>query len=137
MLDHALTVLLIDSNKKDREYWAHRIAMASPEAVVLEAETGDAGLAICRWQRIDCVLFELDLPDMSGFQVLINLVPLARRPKIPVIVLTGRALYPMGELALKNGAQAYLVKSHISGDILNKAMQEAITNIRHRDWSIG
>jgi FixJ family two-component response regulator len=56
---------------------------------------------------------------------------------MPVIVLTGRALYPMGELALKNGAQAYLVKTQISGDILYEAMQEAIARIPHRDCSFG
>jgi DNA-binding NarL/FixJ family response regulator len=111
--------------------------MASPEAVVLEADTGEGGLSICRWQRIDCVIFELDLPDMSGFRLLINLVPRSRRPKMPVIVLTRRALYPMGELALKNGAQAYLVKNQISRDMLYEVMQEAVDRIPHKDCSFG
>src|SRR5262245_47340092 len=125
MSDHSPTVLLIGSNKEDREYWAHRVAMASPEYVVLEADTAEAGLAICRWQKIDCVLVELDLPDIS------NLVLRARRSKIPIIVLTPLVLYPMGDLAMKSGAQAYLVKSHISEDILNKAIQQAIAMVPH------
>lgn len=121
-----ITILLIDSHKEDREYWAQRLHTSSPEYVVLEAETGKAGLAICQSHRIDCVLVELSLPDMSGFQVLINLVPRARLPEIAVIFLTRQALYPMGDLARSNGAQAYLVKSQISGDNLDWAIQKAI-----------
>lgn len=131
------TLLLIDSNKEDREYWAHRLTFASPGCVILEADTGEAGLAICRWQRVDCVLVELDLPDMSGFEVLIKLVPRARHPEIAVIVLTRLSLKPMGDLALKNGAQGYLVKSHISGDALTKAVQEAIGRVPHKAYSFG
>jgi DNA-binding NarL/FixJ family response regulator len=131
------TILLIDSYKEDREYWAHRLAMASPDYVVLEADTGEAGLAICRWRRVDCVLVELHLPDISGFQVLINLVPRARHPEIPVIVLTRLALYPMGDLALANGAQAFLLKSQSSGDALNITIQEAIAKVPRRECGFG
>jgi DNA-binding NarL/FixJ family response regulator len=133
----AITVLLIDPHKEDREYWAHRIGMASPEYVVLEADTGAAALAICRWQRVDCVLVEVDLPDMSGFQVLIHLVPRARSPEIAVIVLTRLALYPLGDLALKNGAQAFLVKSQTSGDAVNMAIHKAIAKVPRRERSFG
>ena len=133
----ATTLLLIDSHKEDREYWAHRLTLASPEYVVLEADTGEAGLAICRWQHVDCVLVELNLPDMSGFQVLIQLVPRARHPEIAVIMLTRLALSPMGDLALKNGAQAYLVKPQISGDSLNRTIHEAIERVPRRECSFG
>lgn len=120
------TVLLIDPHKEDREYWTQRLNISSPEYVVLEAETGKAGLLICNQQRVDCVLVELSLPDMSGFEVLIQLVPRARHPEIAVIILTRLALYPMGDLAVKNGAQMYLVKPHISGDDLDWAIQKAL-----------
>jgi DNA-binding NarL/FixJ family response regulator len=136
-MSDATTILFIDSHKEDREYWAHRLAIASPTYVVLEADTGEAGLAICRWQQVHCVLLELNLPDMSGFQVLVNLVPRARHPEIAVIVLTRLALSRMAELALKNGAQAFFVKSHTSGHAVNAAIQQAIARVPHRAWSFG
>jgi hypothetical protein len=43
----------------------------------------------------------------------------------------------LGKGPLKNGAQAYLVKTQISGDILYEAMQEAIAGMPHRDCSFG
>ena len=127
------TVLLIDPHKEDREYWTQHLNISSPEYVVLEAETGNAGLLICRLQRVDCVLVELSLPDMSGFQVLINLVPQVRHPEIAVIVFTRHALFPMGDLAMKNGAQEYLVKSHISGENLDAAIQKAISAVAFKN----
>jgi DNA-binding NarL/FixJ family response regulator len=131
------TILLIDPHKEDREYWAQCLTIASQDCVVLEADSGAAGLAICRWQRVDCVLVELSLPDMSGFRVVIELVPRARRPEIAVIILTRLALSPMGDLALKNGAQGYLVKSQISGDVLNMNIYEAINRVPRRECSFG
>jgi DNA-binding NarL/FixJ family response regulator len=127
------TVLFIDPHKEDREYWTQHLSISSPEYVVLEAETGNARLLICRQQRVDCVLVELSLPDMSGFQVLMNLVPRVRHPEIAVIVLTRHALFPMGDLAMKNGAQEYLVKSRISGENLDAAIQKAICAVAFKN----
>jgi DNA-binding NarL/FixJ family response regulator len=122
-----ITVLLIDPYKEDREYWTQRLKISAPEYIVLEAETGNEGILICRTQRVDCVLVELNLPDMSGFQMLIELVPRARHPEIAVIILTRLALPPMESLAVNNGAQAYLVKSHVSGDDLYTTIRQAIS----------
>ena len=120
------TVLLIDAHKEDREYWAQRLRISSPEYVVLEVGTAAAGLVICRSHRVDCVVLELTLPDMSGFQVLKQLVPRAYDPAPAVIFLSRTTLQPMAELALRNGAQAYLIKSHISGDDLDRAIRKAL-----------
>ena len=120
------TVLLIDPHKEDREYWTQRLNVSSPDYVVLEADTGKGGLLICHQQRIECVLVEVSLPDMSGFEVLVKLVPRVHHPEIAVIILTRLALYPMGDLAIKNGAQEYLVKAYISGDDLAWAIQKAM-----------
>ena len=66
-----------------------------------------------------------------------NLVPRARHPENPVIVLTRLALYPMGDLALKNGAQAFVVKSQSSGDALSMAIHAAIDKVPQREGSFG
>ena len=125
----AITVLLIDAHKDDRQYWAQRLLISSPDYVVLEAETGAAALAICRSQRVDCVVLELTLPDMSGFQALTQLVPRAYYPAPAVIFLSRTTLQPMAELAMKNGAQAYLIKSHICGDDLDRAIRNALAPV--------
>ena len=120
------TVLLIDGHKQDREYWKRRLTISSPRYIVLEADTGEAGLAICQFQRIDCVVVELTLTDMSGFQVLTRLILRAYRPEIPVILFSSLDLSPMRRLAISNGAQTYLVKSAAAGDELSWAIERAI-----------
>ncbi|HKT34455.1 MAG TPA: response regulator [Nitrospira sp.] len=123
------TVLVVDPYKEDREYWVHRLHVSSPEYRVLEADTGRAGLAVCESQRVDCVVTELVLPDMSGFEVLVNLVPQASCPTIAVIVLTRLIMYPLIGIAERNGAQAYLIKSRSSGDDLDRAIYKALSHL--------
>ena len=58
--------------------------------------------------------------------MLITLVPVAGSPKIAVIVLTRQVYHPMGDVAFKNGAQAYLVKARSTGHDLDEAIRKAI-----------
>ena len=95
------TFLLIDSRKEDREYWAQRLIISSQHCIVLEADTGASGLAICQSQRVDCVITELELCDMSGFQVLITLVHKARYPERAVIFLSDLNHTGLADLAKK------------------------------------
>jgi DNA-binding NarL/FixJ family response regulator len=66
---------------------------------------------------------------MSGFQVLLQLVPYARYPEIAVVMLSRLSFPQLAELAIKNGAQAYLVKSRISGDDLDRAIHKALVTV--------
>lgn len=130
LVDHpSTTILFIDNHDDDRQYWVQRLKMSSPDYVILEASTGKSGLAICRSQRVECIISELTLPDMSGFDVLLQVVPRSRRPEIAVIFLTRLILAPMRDLALNNGAQAYLVKPHSSGGELDSTIQKALASV--------
>ena len=124
----AIAVLLIDSHE-GRQYWSQRLKISSADYVIVEADTGASALSICDSQRIDCVVTELALPDMSGFKVLATLVPSLSDRALPVIVLTHNTLEEMAALALKNGARGYLMKSHASGDDLDRAIHRAIAAV--------
>jgi CheY-like chemotaxis protein len=120
------TVLLIDGSQEDRHYWAGQLRGCSNDYQILEASDGETGLAICLSQPVDCVLLEICLPDMSGFQVLNRLIPRPYLPQRAVIVLARLLLPPMDRLARNGGAQAYFVKSDISGEDLDKAIRGAV-----------
>ena len=126
----AISILLIDGNHLDREYYAQRLQLTLPDYHVVQASTGRSGLDLCARQTIDCVILEIDLPDMSGFEVLVKLVPRAHRPEIPVIVLTGHSNEFLLEVAVKNGAQAALHKDMTCGDMLYAAILKAISTVR-------
>lgn len=125
----SLTILLIDGNHQDRDYYAERFRQSSPDCVVLQATTGRTGLVMCQTQAVDCVVLELDLSDMSGFEVLAQLVPRPRHPEIAVIILTRLYNPYVLDAAIKNGAQAALQKSMTSGDMLDQTVLKAVSAI--------
>jgi CheY-like chemotaxis protein len=116
------SVLLIDGSKNQREYWADQLKRCSLDYEIVEALDGQSGLDVYRSRRIDCVVLELSLPDQSGFQTLVDLVPVARRPHVAVIVLTQMTQRGVWELAKQNGAYACLAKQFTSGEDLDRAI---------------
>ena len=94
---------------------------------MVQAISGRTALDLCGRQPIDCVVLELDLPDMSGFEVLAKLVPAAGRPEIAVVVHTSLTNAYLLELALANGARAALHKT--SGDLLEQSILKAIGTV--------
>jgi CheY-like chemotaxis protein len=84
----ATSVLLIDGSQDQRAYWADQLKRCSPNYEIVEASDGQSGLDLYRSRRIDCVVLALSLPDQSGFQTLVELVPIASRPEVAVFMLT-------------------------------------------------
>jgi len=125
-----ISVLLIDGNTADRTYFADYLKDRSPEYHIFEATDGRTGLARYRSRLVDCVVIAVDLPDQSGFEVLVQLVPVASRPNVAVIILARHAFRGVHEIAMENGAQAFLVKQFMSGDDLDSAIRHAIAQVR-------
>src|SRR6185295_6676913 len=84
----SMTVLFIDGSTNQRTHWADQLQRSSPDYQIVEAEDRESGLALCQSQRIDCVVLDLALPEQSGFRLLAELVQLASRPQVAVVVLT-------------------------------------------------
>ncbi len=128
-MSDATTVLFIDDDPQYRDYFARRLHASSTNYDVVEAATGRSGLKICGRQPIDCVVLEIDLPDISGFEVLAKLVPRTYRPEIAVIVLTRLPNVFLLDLAIKNGAQAAFQKTAGSGALLETSISRAILKV--------
>jgi DNA-binding NarL/FixJ family response regulator len=122
----ATTVLLIDESQSQRSYSIGQLKGCSPDYEILEASDGESGLKLYRSRQIDCVVLELNLPDQSGFEVLLDLVPVPSRPHVAAIVLTEIFHPAVWELTLKNGAYACLCKRDATGEELHRAIQGAI-----------
>ena len=69
---------------------------------------------------------------LVDLEVLVQLVPRATHPDIAVLMLTQVTLPAMATFALNSGAQKYLIKSYISGDYLDRAIQRAIAFVGPR-----
>jgi CheY-like chemotaxis protein len=77
---------------------------------IISASTGGEALRLLREEPADCVVLDLRLPDMTGFEVLENLRDDARLADIPVVVFTGRELSPEEDAQLHMIARSVVVK---------------------------
>ncbi|HEY9612388.1 sensor histidine kinase [Allocoleopsis sp.] len=85
---------------------------------------GDGVLRTDKSDRYDVVLLDLSLPDSVGLDTLKKFQHLA--PDLPVVVLTGVDNRSLALEAMAVGAQDYLVKGQISGELLERAIRYAI-----------
>jgi HAMP domain-containing protein/CheY-like chemotaxis protein/signal transduction histidine kinase len=77
---------------------------------IVAVETGAEALERLRLEQVDCVVLDLRLPDMSGFEVLTQLRDEASLSDIPVVVFTGRELSPEEDAQLHTMARSVVVK---------------------------
>jgi two-component system cell cycle response regulator DivK len=74
----------------------------------LEAETGEAGIALARERRPDVVLMDLRLPDLDGNEAMRRLRAEPATAAIPVVAVT--AVADAREALLEAGFAGYLEK---------------------------
>jgi CheY-like chemotaxis protein/signal transduction histidine kinase/HAMP domain-containing protein len=72
--------------------------------------TGSEALATLRDQPCDCVVLDLKLPDMSGFEVLESIGADEELLDVPVVVFTGRELSTEEDARLHAMARSIVVK---------------------------
>jgi len=75
--------------------------------------------------RPDCVVLDLHMPKLTGFDVQARLAQMATR--VPVIVITGHDTPETRARAIANGAAAYLLKP-VDDRMLLDAIADAIAN---------
>ncbi|WP_088360731.1 HAMP domain-containing protein [Rhodomicrobium vannielii] len=77
---------------------------------IVTAATGAEALSILRSELIDCVVLDLKLPDISGFDILTELRDDRLLADIPVVVFTGRELSAEEDAQLHSLARSVVVK---------------------------
>jgi len=121
-------VLIVDDNAATR--YALRRRLERHGYQVLEAGTGSDGLALIRGDVIDALVLDVNLPDMSGFDIVRSLRAEPRTALLPVIHVSAASIQT-GDIVtgLEAGADAYLVHP-IDPDVLLATLR---TLMRVRD----
>jgi len=101
-------LLVVEDNKA--EQMSIRELLGHDDIEIVNAETGGDALAALQQQQCDCVVLDLRLPDMSGFEVLEHMRDDERLADIPVVVFTGRELSAEEDAKLHTMARSIVVK---------------------------
>jgi HAMP domain-containing protein/signal transduction histidine kinase/DNA-binding response OmpR family regulator len=101
-------LLLIEDDEAERKGVAELLSHTDIEITV--ADTGEAALASLREAPPDCVVLDLKLPDMSGFEVLESIRDDVNLCDVPVVVFTGRELSAEEDAKLHTMARSVVVK---------------------------
>ena len=106
-----LKILAIDDNQDNLMTLAAVIADAFPEASVLTALNGRAGMQLALAEDPDVIVLDIVMPEMDGFEVCRNLKQDECLAHIPVVFLTGLIVGRESRIkALEVGAEAFLTK---------------------------
>jgi HAMP domain-containing protein/CheY-like chemotaxis protein/signal transduction histidine kinase len=77
---------------------------------IVTTDTGAGALSALRDNPCDCVVLDLRLPDMSGFEVLDRIRNDGQLANVPVVVFTGRELSAEEDAELHTMARSIVVK---------------------------
>ncbi len=101
-----MRVLIVEDDPAIVRFLERGLAAHGHQA--LTAETGQDGVQMVADEVVDFVLLDIMLPGMDGQEVLRRIR--ARRPGVPVLMLTARDEVPDKVSALDGGADDYLTK---------------------------
>jgi len=101
-------LLLVEDNEAERRGVTE--LLGSDDIEIMTADTGASALLQLRDNTIDCVVLDLKLPDMSGFEVLERIRDDSSLCDVPVVVFTGRELSPDEDAKLHTMARSVVVK---------------------------
>ena len=101
--------LLVVEDNKAEQLSIHEL-LGHDDIEIVNAATGKEALDILRREACDCVVLDLRLPDMSGFEVLECMRGEQALADVPVVVFTGRELSANEDAQLHTMARSIVVK---------------------------
>jgi DNA-binding response OmpR family regulator len=120
-----LRILLLEDNPADARLTQERLRGS---AIDCDVATQLNEVSAQRLAGVDCALIDLGLPDASGLQSLQRIRKLA--PELPIVVLTGFSDEITGPIALRLGAQDFLLKQDSDGQGIVRAIRFAVARMR-------
>jgi HAMP domain-containing protein/CheY-like chemotaxis protein/signal transduction histidine kinase len=101
-------LLVVEDNADERVSIAE--LLGHDDINIASAATGSEALAALRENPVDCVVLDLKLPDMSGFDLLEHMRDDPSISDLPVVVFTGRELSAEENARLRTMARSVVVK---------------------------
>jgi two-component system, cell cycle sensor histidine kinase and response regulator CckA len=124
-----LRLLAVDDEPRDLRLL--EIALAEQDVLdvpMQSARTLAEGLALLKRETFDVVVLDLGLPDASRLEGLRQMRNAS--PGVAIVVFTGLADRDLAAEAQRQGAQDYLVKGHLTGELIHRVLRYAVDRKR-------
>lgn len=107
------SILLVEDHAGFARALLSILAQNSSVEIVAVAESAEAALTYLRTSKVDLVLVDYSLPDMSGINLLETI--LAEHPDLRCAMLSGHLSPQHARRALELGARGYMIKDNPLG----------------------
>lgn len=124
---HPIRLLLIEDDPGDALLLKELLSESQTPFYVETAETMADALERLSDKKIDLVLCDLSLPDSHGLETFESIH--FRRPKMPVIILSGLDDENLAVQMVERGAQDYLVKGRVDCYHIVRAIRHALKRV--------
>lgn len=139
-------LLVVEDDQNLRN--AIKTLIADDDVRITDASTGKQALELLATQNFDCIVLDLGLPDMTGYELLTKIEQMEKIEPPPIIVYTGRDLSKEEEEKLQHYADSIIIKGAKSEEKLldetalflhrvvsnmPQAKQKMITNLYEKD----
>jgi DNA-binding NarL/FixJ family response regulator len=107
------SILLVEDHAGFAKALLQMLSQNPSLQIVSVAESGEAAIEYLHESRVDLVLVDYSLPDMSGVTLLEALQ--AQHPDLPCAMISGHLSLQHARRALEAGARGYMIKDNPLG----------------------
>lgn len=127
-----IRILLFEDNRADEDLVSECLDLVHRDYEMFVVKRLNEGLEKIRSEKFEVILLDLSLPDSKGIATLKAVRESAKDSAI--IILTGSEDEALSSAALQAGAQDYLFKDRLSGEVLRRSIRYAIerTNLTRK-----
>jgi CheY-like chemotaxis protein/signal transduction histidine kinase/CHASE3 domain sensor protein len=101
-------LLIVEDDANSRK--AMRKLIGNGDVKCFEAATGEEALNLYETHHIDCIVLDIGLPDINGFELIYRLERIAERAVPPIIIYTGKELSREENEELHKYAESIIIK---------------------------
>jgi DNA-binding response OmpR family regulator len=112
------TILLLEDHPLIRENIAEMLMINSME--VVECENGNEGLLALKGKLPDLILCDIMMPELDGYEFLVEIKKNKRTAKIPFIFLSAKTEKKEMQIGIDLGADSYLTKPFDQTELMAK-----------------
>ena len=108
VLSGGLAILAVDDDPIQLEF--STVYLGAPDVEVITADSAEAALLLLESRRFDAALVDVDMPGLSGIELVRRLRADPRFDALPIMMITGREDMASIDDAFEAGATSFMSK---------------------------